>query len=57
VATRCSGTKIANEAATTRGAATPIYYQQTSAERLLVSYATCPAAWWWRLAIGAHRRT
>ena len=41
-----SGTKIANESATTRGAATPIYYQLKIAQNglLSLSYAVCPAA-------------
>ena len=41
-----AGTKIANEAATTRGAATPIYYQLKISQNglLSLSYATCPAA-------------
>ncbi len=41
-----SGTKIANESATTRGAATPIYYQLKITQNGLLSlqYAVCPAA-------------
>ena len=41
-----SGTKIAVESATTRGAATPIYYQLKIAQNglLSLSYAICPAA-------------
>ena len=39
-----SGTKIANEAATTRGAATPIFYQLKITQNglLSLSYAICP---------------
>ncbi|HSY05549.1 MAG TPA: PilC/PilY family type IV pilus protein [Steroidobacteraceae bacterium] len=41
-----AGTQIANEAATTRSAATPIFYQLKISQngRLSLSYATCPPA-------------